>query len=201
MTPLLTQDELDTLAMQELPGKASTLQIGHLKQRERIALLAERCCQKREGDLIELGVYSGDTSKILAIIARKYGRKLICVDPFPMGTPWELGEKIHAVFETNMRPFSDVVIFHHADAHSPEMVAEIQKRRYAFSMSDDGHELWHHIVELRALLPVTDGLLLADDVYLADVEKAIDDVLPEFPGWSVLRNERLGESYLTKDMK
>src|SRR5579859_7004355 len=72
---ILTQSELDSLALQELPGKANGAKTGHIHQRERIAFIADRCCSQVEGDLIEIGSYCGDTSAILARVARKYDRK------------------------------------------------------------------------------------------------------------------------------
>jgi len=196
VTPLLTQSELDALAKQE--SKAPRPDgIGHAYQRERIAMLAERCCQAMPGDLIEIGCYLGGTSVILAEIARRHGRKLICVDNFKGGDEFNL-DRIEPAFLAAIEPWRDVVTFLKMDAHSPDAIRMIQERRYCFSFSDDGHDFEVHCNEMETLLPVTDGLVAVDDTYLSWVTEAIHLTVPKFPGWAILEAKPLGETWLVK---
>lgn len=198
---LLAQSELDALARLELPGKATGAQTGHVHQKARIDLLARRCCEQGAGDLCEIGCYTGDTSMVLAKVARDYGRKLVCIDDFRPGTEYRLDTEIMPIFLENTAAFSDVVIFSRVDAHSTVGIRVIQQHRYCCAFSDDGHDYDDHFSEMMTLLPVTDGLIIADDSYLPWVAKAIDDTVARYPGWSVLKNERLAESYVLKGIE
>lgn len=199
---ILTQSELDSLAEDcqrdaQQHGRTTPCDIGHSLQRERIALIAEKCCQAVSGDLIEIGCYAGATSRLLAGIARKYGRRLLCVDNWSNATPFDHATPKRKFYET-MEAYSDVLDVLEADAHERETIARIQERRFALAFSDNGHEKAWHVRELETLLPVTDGAIAVDDVYLPWVEDAIRETVPRFSGWSVLENPVLSEMWLVK---
>lgn len=169
---------------------------GSVFQRERIAVIADRCCSRQIGDLIEIGCYAGGTSQILADVARKYGRKLVCVDNWREGTEYNLRE-IRQGFLQVMAEWSDVLILIDGDAHLPEIIAAIQERRYCFAFSDDGHAYEDHLSELETLLPLMNGVIAVDDVYLPDVRRAIADAILGTE-WAELYDERLRESWVVR---
>jgi hypothetical protein len=168
--------------------------VGHVFQRERIALLADRCCQAIPGDLIEIGAYQGGTSVVLAQVARKHKRRLICVDDFKAGCSWNL-DQIEPRFLEAIEPYRDVIDYLKMDAHHPDTIAAIQARRYCAAFSDDGHSIESHISELTTLLPVVDGLVIVDDTDYPGVKEAVYAVVPRFPGWTVIENASLSELY------
>jgi predicted O-methyltransferase YrrM len=196
---ILTQSELTTLADLEAACSNSKAELGSVLQRDRIAMLADRACSIVEGDLLECGCYVGATSEILARIARKYERKLICVDTFLGGDDYHLDE-IGKIFEKNMQPYWDVLIFMHDDFHAPQVIEIAQKRRYALVFLDNGHSTAEHISELETTLPVCDGLIAVDDVNFPGVRDAINCVLGSgrFPEWNCMYDPRLREEWLVK---
>lgn len=224
MTPLLTQPEFDALARVAVAkaaqlGLTTACDIGHVDQRERIALLADRACQSGPGDLIEIGAYTGATSEILATIANKYGRKLIIVDSWKGGDSFALQDvgmqfvksmsakgwidnprslEIAIADGTQVAFYGETLIVLKADAHTPEAREFIQKRRYCFAFSDDGHDHWIHCHELETLLPVCDGLIAADDCYLPFARQAVLDTVPKFPGWQIIEHPRMSELWIIK---
>jgi cephalosporin hydroxylase len=187
------------MADKESAQPNSKAELGSVLQRQRIQDMADRCCNRRDGDLIEVGVYAGGTSTLLAQVARKYGRKLICVDNWKGGDSYEL-DKIGRIFKSDMAQYADVLILIEDDAHAPRVIEQIQSRRYCFAFSDDGHSFEAHVSELETLLPVTDGLICVDDTSYPGVTDAIQSVLlsGNFPGWEWLIDRRLREDWLVK---
>lgn len=187
--------ELTTLADTEAAQPNSAKELGSVLQRQRLQMLADRCCANLPGDICEIGVYAGGTSTLLAQVARRWGRKLICVDNWKGGDSYEL-DKIGKIFKRDMEPYADVLVLIEGDAHAPEIIERIQEWRFCFSFSDDGHSYAAHVSELETLLPVTNGLVAADDIYVPDVTRAVNDVLAKWPDWEILRDDRLRELWL-----
>ena len=164
-------------------------------QRERIAMLAERAAAAGPGDLLEVGCYQGSTSHFLAKVAADYGRRFVAVDNWDATKGYDLraarGRFLCAVGP--WRPSVDVI---ELDVHSAEAIAALGRHRYCFAFLDNGHEYEDVATELRAVLPLSDGLVAVDDVQLPWVRKAVDDVLAEFPQWRALRVPPLREWWL-----
>lgn len=202
MTPLLTQSKLDALAKVAATeatrkGYYTPCDVGHTLQRERIGTLAARCCEQCDGDLIEIGCYLGGTTTVLVEVARRYNRKVICLDNFMGGDEFKLDE-IGLQFKAKLPEWWDVVEFHEIDAHTDQARGLIQSRRYAFAFNDNGHSTEAHVHELETLLPVVDGLIACDDVYFPGVREAIRGTLDKFPGWVWLQAADLAEDWLVK---
>lgn len=198
MKPILTQSELDAMAQQERAAPNPPDNTGHVFQRHsRIPLLVGRCCEEYSGDLIEIGCYLGGTTAVLVEIARRYNRKVICLDNFKAGDSYEL-DKIGVEFKKRLPGWADVVEFHEIDAHTEEARKLIRSRRYAFAFSDDGHSFDVHVNELETLMPVVDGGIAVDDVYLPDVVRAIDLMLTGPTDWQCLMSPGLAEAWLLR---
>ena len=48
--------------------------------------IAEKCCEEHDGDIVEIGCLNGVTTNDLALIAKKYNKKIWAVDPYEIGT-------------------------------------------------------------------------------------------------------------------
>lgn len=188
--------QLAEFASREAAHARSIIERGSVFQRERIGIVAERAVAN-PGDLIEIGCYSGGTSRILAEIARRHGRKLVCVDNWQSWTVYDLPRIGTEFCQWAAREYPDTIAIYEGDAHSPEIVSRIQGHRYCFAFSDDGHSYEEHLSELRTLLPLTNGPIAVDDVYLPDVRRAIADAT-HGTEWVELYDERLRESWLVK---
>lgn len=198
MTPILTQPELDAMAKQERLAPNPPDNTGHVYQRShRMPLLVQRCCEQCDGDIIEVGVYLGGTTAVLVDLARRYNRKVICLDNFKGGDSFEL-DKIGLQFKARLPEWRDVVEFHEIDAHTDEGRALIQSRRYAWAFSDDGHDYEHHVHELESLMPVTHGAIAADDVYCPGAARAVRDMCEKYPEWTALFGEGLAEAWMVR---
>jgi predicted O-methyltransferase YrrM len=197
---LLTQAEVDSYAKQEKndsPGYKEYL--GGFHFRNRMAAVAERSCKYSLGDLIEIGCYAGDTSIRLATVAKEFGRKLVCLDLWKPNDPDYKYEEVEKAFHKTMEPYKDITEVWKMDAHSPEAVKLIGSRKWAFALSDDGHLYEDHMTELMALLPVCDGIVVADDVhYHTHVTDAMRDSALANPGWKMLLGDGLREGYMIR---
>jgi predicted O-methyltransferase YrrM len=201
---ILTQEQVDEFAGEEhreSPGYSKEL--GGYLFRKRQKFLAELAVKSCPGDLIEIGVLSGDTSVLLADVARRYNRKLVCIDNWPtegIAAPYRLDLAEEAFYKT-MEPYKDVYELWRVDAHDPETLKRIGSRQWCYALSDDGHLYSEHLAELCALLPVTTGIVVADDVYYHnDVKDAMRDAAAKTSGWRILHAEnlQLREGYLVK---
>lgn len=190
----LTQHDVDKMAVSERHNPETGIQRGSVLQRERIRVVAEQYAAEFSGDIIEIGCYVGGTSLILADVARRYGRKLICIDSWPTGTEYNL-EEIERLFRVNMEPHADVCSIHKLDAHSDEGIELITSGKYCFAFSDDGHSFDDHKADLAALIPVTTGIICVDDVYLPEVRDAIAWAASEFK-WTAMYGDGLREAWL-----
>ena len=176
----------------------SVKELGSVLQRDRIEHMAEMCCLRGPGDLIEIGCYVGGTSSRLAMIARKYQRKLVCVDNWKGGDSYHL-DQMGEMFTRDMQSFLDVLIVLKGDAHEQSIIDQIKLRQYCFAFSDDGHEYEYHLSELNTLMPIVSDLIMVDDIYLPDVRRAIADSIQAHAGWNEHTDTRLRESWLIKN--
>jgi hypothetical protein len=59
---------------------------GAVRQRDRLSWVAEWRARTYPGDFVEIGAYMGETTVRLAQVAQAYGRRVIVVDPWQVGT-------------------------------------------------------------------------------------------------------------------
>jgi SAM-dependent methyltransferase len=58
---------------------------GTVQYRERLEAVARYACQNWQGELLEIGCWKGETTIVLAKVAREFGRRVIGVDPWQVG--------------------------------------------------------------------------------------------------------------------
>jgi len=191
------RDAIEDMAKQERAKENSVAEKGGALFSPRMQQIASLAAATYEGDLIEIGCYSGTTSILLAAVARETNRKLTCVDNWIPNTGWD-HEGAEKGFLKDMKPFAEWVEILRMDAHSEEAIERIKQRKYCFALSDDGHQYEDHLSELRTLLPITAGVVVADDIYYPPVPRAVADTLKQFPDWMEIREEGLRETYLVR---
>ncbi len=195
---MLTQAEVNEFSRLEKLQPNSEKECGSVLQRERIAVVAERALATYSGHALEIGCLTGGTSRILAPIAAKYGRKFYAVDYWPLDCPYDMAEYRRCFFE-NVKPWlADTVVVIEGDAHDPEIIKRYSSNPLAFAFNDDNHDFESHLTELKAVLPVATGIVAVDDCYLPEVRAAVAAGLELFKGWHVLYGDGLRECWLVK---
>jgi hypothetical protein len=85
----LQPEILDVFACNDesaISGDLSMYEIGGRLQRERLAGIADFCASRFSGDLVEIGAYRGETTRLLGQVARKHSRRLVVIDPWVLGS-------------------------------------------------------------------------------------------------------------------
>lgn len=93
---------------EEIDAATSKFERGARFQRDRLAAVASWCAGNVPGDIAEIGAYVGLTTVRLAEVARRFGRRVLVVDPWLPGTQncagWE-----YDTFLANTADYRDVV--------------------------------------------------------------------------------------------
>lgn len=194
---LISQAEIDILEVLERAHPDHEASRWGGRFRDRIEQYARKAAKKFPGDLIEIGCYAGDTTLRIIKVAQEFGRKVICVDNWLPNTGYEL-DKVELVFRKQVEQYKDFVTIIKGDAHIEEIMKQIKQHNYCFALSDDGHSYNDHKTELDTLIPITNGLIAVDDVYLPEVRQAIADSLKQFPQWGVIYGVEMREAWLFK---
>jgi hypothetical protein len=165
---------------------------------DRLAYVAEWAAETIAGDFCEIGCYSGSMTLRLAAIARRHGRKVIAIDPFPTGTPYRLAEEVRVVFASEIAPWPEIE-WHEVDGNTPAAATAIAGRRLCFGFADATKEHEDVRAQLATLMAASDGPVCVDDAYVPDVLRAADERARESGGtWTHLRISQLCETWLVR---
>jgi len=159
---------------------------GATYQRPRLVAALEHCFERDLGDAIEIGCMGGKTSKLLAEVCQRYGRTLVCVDPWVNmpGYEWIDFAAHYPVFLETVAPFMDSIQIIKLLSQDPVAIEMIQERQYAFAFVDGDHAYEPALGDLRTVLPITTCAVASDDHrYDTRVQKANEQAAGEFPGW------------------
>lgn len=159
---------------------------GEIRQRERLAAVAELVAKEHAGDFVEIGVLHGSTTVMLAEVARRYGRKVIAIDPFEIGTQNCSGGELE-IFLKNVEPYADVVEFLRMRSDDARVREVVWRRALAFAFVDGLHT---YLACYDDLFLVKHAAVIAvdDTLWSAEVRSALSDgaggraqiVIPEF---------------------
>jgi len=195
----MMKETIRRFGLKESSHPDSKANVGGTFFRERIQEIATECCATHEGNLIEIGCYAGQTSEVLAVVAQRFNRKLVCVDNWREGTEYDL-PKIKKEFDKRMGVHKNVSVIN-ADAHNSSTVMDIRKRGpYCFALSDDGHDYMNHLCELVTLSRCMEsGVIAVDDYHHGiDVSMAVEDLIHLQDGWKLYKESHLREAYLER---
>ena len=135
---------------------------GSIYQGERISQLAEWCCKNYEGDIIEIGAYIGTTTVLLAKVAKKYGRKVIVVDPYELGTQNCYGNE-YEQFLNNTKEYKEYIDLFRESSITDSLRDKIKQRKLCFSFVDGLHTYDAAYFDM-ITVNHTHGIICLDDI-------------------------------------
>jgi hypothetical protein len=104
-------------------------------QRRRLMFVADRCAKEWKGNLAEIGAGAGGTTVKLAAVARKWGRRVIAVDPWVAGAEG-CREEDPDIFAGSTLPYGDIVETLRLSSLSAQAVAGLAVRPLCFAYVD-----------------------------------------------------------------
>lgn len=165
---------------------------GCLRQRDRIAAIAAYCAQNWPGDFIEIGCLHGGTTRYLAEVARRFGRRILCVDPWPTKCPLtntDYGPDPYGTFRAAMAEWWDILDVFKTESQNVATVAAIKARPLAFAFVDGMHTYEAARADI-ATVAHTAGVICVDDtLWEAGVGRAFEE------GATALRREAVSRFY------
>ena len=150
---------------------------GSAQNHRRLGIVAEYCALNYPGDLIEIGCLLGESTVILAEIAKKYNRRVIAVDPwhYEDGDAYydpDVSDDNHykqfCEATTGWRDLIDIIRLSSLD---PRAIGEIKSRPLCFAYQDGLHTYEGVTTDLHTLAHCA-GIIAVDDVIMYDVKPA-----------------------------
>ena len=129
---------------------------------ERLRQVAEDSVARHPGDIVEIGCDTGESSRFLAELAQRHGRRLIAIDPW-FATPERPEGASFALFQQNIRPFASVVDVVRRSSLEPEVKALVSARELAFAYVDGLHTYYAALSDIR-MVSHCRGTIAVDDV-------------------------------------
>lgn len=129
---------------------------------DRVVAMAEHCLKSNPGDIVEIGCFIGEATRRFGELARRYGRRVIAVDPwFPAS-----GEAESASFDQfrrNTEPVRDVIDVIRASSLAPDTKRAIRERSLAFAYVDGLHTYYAALSDIETVRHCT-GTIAVDDI-------------------------------------
>ena len=129
---------------------------------ERMRLIAEDSILRNPGDIVEIGCDTGESSRFLAELAQRHGRRLIAIDPW-FATPERPEGTSFARFQENIRPFAHVVDVVRRSSLDADVKALVSQRSLAFAYVDGLHTYYAALSDIR-MVSHCRGTIAVDDV-------------------------------------
>lgn len=159
------QPELDGIARESAQSAGSTY------LRERLTIVAERCCRDYPGDMVEIGCLNGSTTVRLCQVAREHGRRVIAVDPWQVGTQNCEGQEYDRFMQAT-EPYRDIVDVVRKDSRDPEVTRYLKNRELAFAFVDGLHSYQACLSDIHACYHA--AVIAVDDwTWNEGIERAI----------------------------
>ena len=106
-------------------------------RRERIRDLLPYVFESYEGDVLEIGCHVGKTTIFLCEQARKFNRKVFCIDPY-CGEQ-EGDENVFREFKKNTEQYADVLNFYRISSQSDKAKKVLKDNKFCFVLIDGLH--------------------------------------------------------------
>lgn len=134
---------------------------GALQNRPRLKAVASYCAENWAGDLVEIGCLHGNTTIILAEIARQHGRRVIAVDPWvelPM-----YGDDPYGVFQHTTEPWKDLINVVKLSSMDPRAIEYVENRPLCFAYVDGLHTYKAALSDISTVAHCK-GIIAVDDI-------------------------------------
>lgn len=130
--------------------------------RSRVAAIADYCASHYSGDFVEIGCAHGETTKELAEVALRHGRRVLAVDPW-YPKPDEDTSDAYEQFLSNIADCERVVDIVRLSSLDERAKEEMKRRELSFALVDGLHT---YKALLSDLLSVghCHGIIAADDL-------------------------------------
>lgn len=170
---------------------------GSIYNRQRLAEVCAWSVERHAGDVLEIGVYVGATSLVLAPSCAKYRRQLLLIDPWEEGTTGVDSSTFPEITAQNLKPFGDTVQILQMRSQDPKAIELMRSHQFAFAYIDGSHLAKDLAVDLHTVLPLTTGVVGIDDWFLPEVCQTVREIAPQY-GWSILQFPEFREAYLKR---
>lgn len=166
---------------------------GTAQRRHRLEAIATYAAERWKGDLLEIGAYCGQTTIILAEIAKKHKRRVIAIDPWEVGRQncdgHEYGEFLKAT-----KPWKRIIDVIKLPSEDEKAIETIKARELCFAYVDGRHTYENCYSDIMACAHAV--IVAVDDlVWNVDVERAFYDAQADSLK-SLIRHEMTTEAYL-----
>jgi len=134
---------------------------GSIHQRDRLVWAARWSLEWFEGNLLEIGCLHGGTTKLLAPLAKEFGRRVLCVDPW-VHEPFYGPRDPFEVFLETMEPWKDVIEIVRLESQDPQAISTMEGWKLAFAFVDGLHTYGGCFKDICSVKH-TEGFIAVDD--------------------------------------
>lgn len=155
---------------------------------DRLRYIATECCNRFPGDLVEIGCWEGFTTTALCEAAKRFGRKVIAIDP------WTDERGRQGTFMGKMKPQMDsgLLEVHDKESQDSSVVAMLKSRPLCF-VYVDGLHTYSAVKSDCAAVDHCQGIIVCDDIsWNAGIRHAFIEVMTKIQ----LRHPYFREGYL-----
>ena len=129
---------------------------------ERLERVAADSIARHPGDLVEIGCFQGQTSRVLAGLAHRHGRRFIAVDPW-QDSQGAADGGAYACFLENIKPYADCVDIVRRSSLDPVTQELLRQRPLAFAYVDGLHTYYAALADIRSVGHCA-GTIAVDDI-------------------------------------
>lgn len=145
--------------------------VGDVGNHLRLEMVAQYCARTWPGDLVEIGVLHGETTRVLAQVAQEHDRRMIAIDPFDDANPKYArpgyGSNYYQSFLDNTEPWRDIIDVVKLSSMDPEAIQYIEARPLCFAFVDGLHTYKACLSDIVAVGHCK-GIIAVDDIHLRD---------------------------------
>ena len=181
-----------------LGGSPNMYELGGTLQRQRLVGVAEFCASRFPGDLVEIGAYRGETTRLLAAVARKHQRRLIVIDPWISGSQDCVSDE-HQAFLKNTAEVQDVLDVWRESSVDRAVVARLATRPLCFAFVDGWHVLHACLSDILAAGHAKGVIAIDDTRYNHDLLFTTRHGAKKLSRRAVLQDGWQRESYIFSD--
>ena len=166
------------------------------KTRLRVLEAARWALEMYGGDLVEIGCHKGKTTARFCELAREFGRKLIAVDPWELGTQnCEGGEREQFVERT--KGYEDVLEINRVSSMEKGIIKQIKGRDLAFAYVDGLHTVRACKIDIETVSH--SPVIGVDDIRDSLLKDTVYDAAAKSMGYGAVFRKQWREGYLTRE--